>query len=144
MNATVIGIITSVISATLSGILAIVMKNVNDDARNYRKKRQEDEEELKKIELLKQETEREALVAIMRTMLKENADRCFEKGFYTVEEREIYSSLYKVYKAYGGNGVIDEMGNRLRPLPYDQSEERIPHRRKTDKNEPAPAEGKKN
>ena len=74
-----------------------------------------------------------AILAMMRTMLKENADRCFAKGFYTVEEREIYSTLYKVYKSYGGNGVIDEMGNRLRPLPYDQSDDRIPKRRKTDK-----------
>ena len=109
------------------------MKNINDDARKYRQKRIEEEEEAKKLQQENQENQNSALLAIMRTLLKENADRCFEKGFYTVEEREIYSSLYKVYKSYGGNGVIDEMGNRLRPLPYDQAEDKIPRRRKTDK-----------
>lgn len=124
MSATAIGIIASVISAAISGALAILMKNINDDARNYRKQRAEAEDALKQEAKEKQEKEDLAMLAIMRTMLKENADRCFEKGYYTVEEREIYSTLYKVYKNYGGNGVIDEMGNRLRPLPYEPSEEK--------------------
>lgn len=118
----VIGIITSIISATLSGILAIVMKNINDDARQYRQQRKALEDAQKKEEVAKRQKEELALLAIMRTMLKDNADKCFEKNFYSVEEREIYSALYKVYKEYGGNGVIDEMGNRLRPLPYEPTE----------------------
>ena len=129
----VITIATSIISAAISGALALIMKNINDDARQYRKKRIEEEQAIKKKQEEDQEKRDSAILAMMRTMLKENADRCFEKGFYTVEEREIYSTLYNVYKSYGGNGVIDEMGNRLRPLPYDQSEDRIPKRRKTDK-----------
>ncbi len=115
----IIGIVTSVISAVISGFLAIVMKNINDDTRTYRQSRSAMEEAQKKEEKLKQEKEDMALLAIMRTMLKDNADKCFEKGCYSVEEREIYSALYKAYKEYGGNGVIDEMGNRLRPLPYE-------------------------
>jgi len=115
----IIGIVTSVISAVISGFLAIVMKNINDDTRTYRQSRSSMEEEQKKEEKIKQEKEDMALLAIMRTMLKDNADKCFEKGCYSVEEREIYSALYKAYKEYGGNGVIDEMGSRLRPLPYE-------------------------
>lgn len=115
----IIGIATSIISAAISGFLAIVMKNINDDARQYRLQRKEQEEAQKKEAQKKEEKEDLALLAIMRTMLKDNADKCFAKGYYSVEEREIYSALYKVYKEYGGNGVIDEMGNRLRPLPYE-------------------------
>lgn len=133
MSPTVIGIITSVISAFISGVLAIVIKNVNEDAREYRKKRALDEEEAQKESERSKAKEDAALLAIMRTMLKANADQCFAKGYYTVEEREIYSTLYKAYKSFGGNGVIDEMGNRLRPLPYEESEDKIPKRRKTDK-----------
>lgn len=133
MSPTVIGIISSVISAFISGILAIIIKNVNDDMRNYRKQRADDEKEAQKQADISKAKEDAALLAIMRTMLKENADRCFAKGYYTVEEREIYSTLYKAYKSFGGNGVIDEMGNRLRPLPYEKSEDMIPKRRKTDK-----------
>ena len=117
----IVGIITSIISAVISGFLAIIMKNINDDTRQYRQQRKEQEDALKKEAELKQQKEDLALLAIMRTMLKDNADKCFDKGFYSVEEREIYSTLYKVYKEYGGNGVIDEMGNRLRPLPYEPS-----------------------
>ena len=120
----IIGIVTSVISAVISGFLAIVMKNINDDARTYRQSRSAMEEAQKKEEKVKQEKEDLALLAIMRTMLKDNADKCFEKGYYSVEEREIYSALYKAYKEYGGNGVIDEMGNRLRPLPYELSDDK--------------------
>lgn len=117
----IVGIITSIISAVISGFLAIIMKNINDDTRQYRQQRKEQEDALKKEAELKQQKEDLALLAIMRTMLKDNADKCFDKGYYSVEEREIYSTLYKVYKEYGGNGVIDEMGNRLRPLPYEPS-----------------------
>lgn len=122
----VVGIITSIISAAISGFLAIIMKNINDDTRQYRQQRKDQEEVLKKEAELKQQKEDLALLAIMRTMLKDNADKCFDKGFYSVEEREIYSALYRVYKEYGGNGVIDEMGNRLRPLPYEPSTEGKP------------------
>ena len=127
----VIGIVTSVVSAAISGFLAIVMKNINDDARKYRKQRVEMEEAQKEEAKIKQEKEDLALLAIMRTMLKDNADKCFERGYYSVEEREIYSALYKVYKEYGGNGVIDEMGNRLRPLPYEPTGK---HNEKEDRN----------
>lgn len=120
----VIGIITSIISAVISGFLAIIMKNINDDTRVYRQQRKEMEELQKKEAELKQQKEDLALLAIMRTMLKDNADRCFDKGYYSVEEREIYSALFKAYKEYGGNGVIDEMGNRLRPLPYELSDDK--------------------
>ena len=120
----VIGIITSIISAVISGFLAIIMKNINDDTRVYRQQRKEMEELQKKEAQLKQQKEDLALLAIMRTMLKDNADRCFDKGYYSVEEREIYSALFRAYKEYGGNGVIDEMGNRLRPLPYEPSDDK--------------------
>lgn len=127
----VITIATSIFSAAVSGLLAIVMKNINDDTRAYRKQRQEEEARLKREQEEALQKQSAAFLAMMRTMLKENADRCFEKGYYTVEEREIYSALYRAYKEYGGNGVIDEMGNRLRPLPYEPPDK--PKRRKTDK-----------
>lgn len=53
----IIGIATSVISAVISGFLAIVMKNINDDTRSYRQQRREAEETQKKEEQLKQQKE---------------------------------------------------------------------------------------
>jgi hypothetical protein len=55
-------------------------------------------------------------------MLKNKADTCFDKGHYTSEEREIYHEMFEVYKALGGNGVIADLGERLRKLPYEPEE----------------------
>ena len=69
-------------------------------------------------ELIKQrEAERTIILAISRTMLLNNWEKCMEKGCYTLEEREVYHKLYEAYKNDGGNSVIDEIAPRIRELP---------------------------
>lgn len=75
------------------------------------------ENERKKIE--QREAERGIVLAIARTMLLDNYEKCMEKGYYTVEEREVYSKLYKNYKNDSGNGVIDAIAARIRELPME-------------------------
>lgn len=75
------------------------------------------ENERKKIE--QREAERTIILAMSRTMLLNNYERCVEKGFYTVEEREVYHKLYLAYKSDGGNSVIDEIAPRIRALPME-------------------------
>jgi len=75
------------------------------------------ESERKKIE--QREAERSIVLAIARTMLLDNYEKCMEKGYYTVEEREVYSVLYKNYKNDNGNGVIDAIAERIRELPME-------------------------
>jgi hypothetical protein len=36
-----------------------------------------------------------------------------------VEERDVYSKLYESYKFDHGNGVIDEIAERIRELPME-------------------------
>jgi hypothetical protein len=66
------------------------------------------------------EAERSMLLAIARTMLLDNYEKCVNKGCYTVDEREVYSLLYESYKEDKGNGVIDEIAKRIRELPMEQ------------------------
>jgi hypothetical protein len=66
------------------------------------------------------EAERSMLLAIARTMLLDNFEKCMAKGCYTVDEREVYSVLYESYKEDKGNGVIDEIAKRIRELPMEQ------------------------
>lgn len=65
------------------------------------------------------EAERAIVLAIARTMLLDNYEKCLNKGFYSVEEREVYSKLYESYKLDNGNGVIDAIAKRIRELPTE-------------------------
>lgn len=65
------------------------------------------------------EAERTMLLAIARTMLLDNFEKCMAKGCYTVDEREVYSLLYDSYKEDDGNGVIDAIAERIRELPME-------------------------
>jgi hypothetical protein len=75
------------------------------------------ENERRKIE--QREAERTIVLAIARTMLLDNYEKCMEKGYYTVEERDVYSALLESYLADGGNGVIAGLGPRIRALPVE-------------------------
>lgn len=75
-------------------------------------------------ELIKRrEAERTIILAISRTMLLNNWEKCMEKGCYTVEEREVYHKLYEAYKNDGGNSIIDEIAPRIRKLPIKKDQE---------------------
>ena len=67
----------------------------------------------------RREAERSMLLAIARTMLLDNYEKCIEKGCYTLDEREVYSLLYESYKEDKGNGVIDAIAERIRELPME-------------------------
>lgn len=63
------------------------------------------------------DAERAIVLAIARTMLLDNYEKCMDKGYYTVEERDVYSKLYESYKEDKGNGVIDAIAPHIRALP---------------------------
>ncbi len=75
------------------------------------------ENERRKIE--QREAEHGIVLAMARTMLLNNYEKCMAKGYYTVEEREVYSVLYQNYKNDNGNGVIDAIAERIRALPME-------------------------
>ena len=87
-----------------------------DDKREQARIEQADAER-KKIE--QREAERTIILAMSRTMLLNNWEKCMDKGCYTVEEREVYHKLYLAYKSDGGNSVIDEIAPRIRALPME-------------------------
>ena len=76
------------------------------------------EAERKKIK--QREAERTIILAMSRTMLLDNYEKCMDKGYYTIEERKVYHELYEAYKDDGGNSIIDEIAPRIRKLPMGQ------------------------
>ena len=75
------------------------------------------EAERKAVE--QRDAERSIVLAIARTMLLNNWERCIDKGYYTVEEREVYHKLWVSYAQDGGNGIIEEIAPRIRALPME-------------------------
>ena len=65
------------------------------------------------------EAERIIILAMSRTMLLNNWEKCIEKGYYTIEEREVYHKLYEAYREDNGNGIIEEIAPRIRALPME-------------------------
>ena len=78
--------------------------------------------EAERVKMEQREAERGIVLAIARTMLLDNYEKCMDKGYYTVEERDVYSALLKCYLADGGNGVIADLGPRIRSLPLEPPE----------------------
>jgi hypothetical protein len=72
---------------------------------------------------VQREAERTIILAMSRTMLLNNYERCMDKGCYTVEEREVFHKLYEAYKSDGGNSVIDDIAPRIRELPFEASKQ---------------------
>ena len=65
------------------------------------------------------EAERRLTIAMARSQLLENYERCMDKGFYTVDEREVYHELYDAYHRDGGNGIMDALAEKITRLPTE-------------------------
>lgn len=86
--------------------------------------------EAERLKIEQREAERGIVLAIARTMLLDNYEKCMDKGYYSVEEREVYSKLYQNYKDDNGNGIIDAIAVRIRELPTEPPKH--PHERRED------------
>jgi len=116
-------IITGIVELLAVPVIVFLVKRAigkrldHFDARREQARLAQAENERRIIE--QREAERSIVLAIARTMLLDNYEKCMAKGYYTVEEREVYSVLYKNYKNDNGNGVIDAIAERIRELPME-------------------------
>ena len=100
----------------------LILRFINKRLDHFDEKRElarveQSEDERKARE--QREAERTIILAMSRTMLLDNYEKCVKKGCYTAEEREVYHKLYEAYKSDGGNSVIDEIAPRIRKLPIE-------------------------
>lgn len=86
---------------------------------NKREEARIERAEIERKAIEQREAERTIILAMSRTMLLDNWEKCMDKGSYTVEEREVYHKLYEAYKSDGGNSVIDDIAPRIRALPME-------------------------
>ena len=67
--------------------------------------------------------ERRLTLAMARSQLLENYERCMDKGFYTVDEREVFHELYDAYHKDGGNGIMTDLRKKIVELPTEPPDE---------------------
>lgn len=116
-------VITGAVEVLMVPVLVMVIKRIigkrldQFDAKRDAARLAQAEAESRKIE--QRDAERGIVLAIARTMLLNNYERCMDKGYYSVEEREVYGKLYQNYADDGGNGVIEAIAPRIRALPTE-------------------------
>lgn len=116
----VIAFVAELIAAPI--IVAIVSRKLNNFDEKREVARYERAEE-KRHEREMHDAEHNIILSMSRTMLLNNYERCMAKGYYTVDEREVYSALYEQYVKSGGNGIITAIAGRIRELPTEPPDE---------------------
>lgn len=121
-------VIAGVIELLALPILIFVVKHVigkrMDAFDEKREQARVEQREAERTAIEQREAERSIVLAIARTMLLNNYEKCLSKGYYSVEERDVYSKLYESYKLDHGNGVIDAIAKRIRELPTEPPKNR--------------------
>lgn len=112
-----VGIVNLVMFPILAALVKRSIVKRLDAFDNKRDEARVEQQEAERIKIEQREAERTIILAMSRTMLLDNYEKCITKGCYTLEEREVYHKLYEAYKSDGGNSIIDEIAPRIRKLP---------------------------
>lgn len=112
---TIMGIVVSVFTAFISHRL----KTWDQENTRYRRERQEREREQAEKQRIRDEANDQLTLGMARTMLLDNYEKCIAKKCYTVAEREVYHKLYEAYRRDNGNGVIEEIAEKIVQLPTE-------------------------
>ena len=101
----IVAVVVSALVTIITGIVLYILKGYIADLKRYRGERE-----------TKEKAKDDLLLSIARVMLLENYRNCSKKGFYSMEDREVYGKLFAAYKESGGNGIIDQLGIKLRDM----------------------------
>ena len=102
----IIAIVVSGLITIVTGVLTFILKGYITDLKKYRSERE-----------VKENAKDELILGMARAMLMENFEKCEKKGYYSMADKEVYGKLFKAYKDSGGNGIIDDIGVKLRAMP---------------------------
>lgn len=119
MVSTVISTIVGIMVSVLTAFITHRLKKWDEDNARYRQEQKQKQD----AEIARRQEEDRArdqlILGMARTMLLENYERCIDKGFYSVAEREVYHKLYQAYRRDHGNGVIEQLAEKIVELPTE-------------------------
>ena len=105
----------AIISASPAVIVAIIQLFTNYNNKKYRLKKEQAEREIaensKKNDKLQ--------LAMARLMLLEEYKKCIKQGYYDLDDRAVYHEMFEAYKNKGGNGIIDNIKEKILALPTE-------------------------
>lgn len=101
----VIAVIVSSLVTLITGVVLFVLKGYIADLKKYRNERE-----------IKEQAKDELVLGMARVMLLENYRSCEKKGYYSMEDREVYGKLFNAYRSSGGDGIIDQLAPKLRDM----------------------------
>lgn len=117
-------VITCIVELLMVPVIVSILNHIVgrrlDDFDSKRDEARTAQAEAQKKVIEQREAERTIVLAMARTMLLDNYEKCMAKGYYSVEEREVYHKLYRSYREDDGNGVIEELAPRIRRLPIEK------------------------
>lgn len=95
----------------------ILLQEANDATVKYRELRDSRDKEALEV----QEAIIESITGLMRDRLLDNYRRCMKKGYYSMEEREIYGKMFECYEKapFRGNGVMHDLRPIMKALPIE-------------------------
>ena len=108
----IIAVVVSACVTVITGVVLFVLKGYISDLKKYRNERER-----------KEKAKDDLVLGIARVMLLENYRACEGKGYYSMEDREVYGRLFAAYKESGGNGIIDQLAPKLRELSTHPTKE---------------------
>ena len=99
----------------------VILQQANEATVKYRELRDSRDKEAIAV----QEAFIESITGLMRDRLLDNYRRCMKKGYYTMEEREIYGKMFECYEKppFRGNGVMHDLRPIMKALPMLPPEE---------------------
>ena len=101
----IIAVIVGALVTVITGVVLFILKGYIADLKKYRNERE-----------TKEKAKDDLVLGIARVMLLENYRNCEKKGYYSMEDREVYGKLFAAYRESGGNGIIDQLGPKLREM----------------------------
>lgn len=105
-------IITSALSI-LTGYLGYKLKKRDQNNEQHR----EEEEKKEKLIREKREAQNGLNLAMARVMLLNKYEHAMAQGYYSVNERNVYHELYENYISAGGDGIMEELAQKIVVLP---------------------------
>ena len=105
-------IITSALSI-LTGYLGYKLRKKDQNNEQYRKAAEKKE----KLICEKREAQDDLNLAMARVMLLNKYEHAIAQGYYSVNERNVYHELYENYISAGGDGIIEELAQKVIALP---------------------------
>lgn len=112
-------IITSALSI-LTGYLGYKLKKRDQNNEQHR----EEEEKKEKLIREKREAQDGLDLAMARVMLLNNYEHAMAQGYYSVNERNVYHELYENYINAGGDGIMEDLAQKIVVLPTTPSQKK--------------------